>query len=136
MCWTNSAWKTAHSSAKTITEKKNTMDVGWGGVLFVWVAFFWPLIVVTVFTASKSNKIKHKTIFFFVGAMACYTLGILMNFPPGSKLIVEAEKQLRILLGWGEYSSLTIFISIVIMFGVHILITYSIYRCFRITTKD
>ena len=105
------------------------MDVSIGGVIFIWVASFWPLIVTTAFTAIKGKCIAKKGLFFVSSTIACYAIGILMNFIFPA-FWVDAIESAYQLLGVTNIKY-TMNAVTIIMFGIHIFITYMVYLSFR-----
>jgi hypothetical protein len=110
------------------------MDVGIGGVLFIWFMFFWPMITVMLFVCVKSTHIRDKAIFIPVAIIVNYAVGILLNFIfPAS--IATFSSQVSMVFGFGEMSSFRSNFAMAIMFGVHILIPFTIYLGFKKDSK-
>ena len=55
------------------------MDVGWGGVIFIWIGFLWPVIVTSLFTLVKSSAVK-KSGNFALSIAGGYTAMFAGNF--------------------------------------------------------
>jgi hypothetical protein len=53
------------------------MDVGWGGVIFIWIGFLWPVIVTSLFMLLKSSAVKKgsKFILSVAGGYAAMFVG-------------------------------------------------------------
>lgn len=54
------------------------MDVGWGGVAFIWTGFLWPVLVTVVYVIWKRAAILRKGLFFVASVVAGY-LAMLMG---------------------------------------------------------
>jgi len=110
------------------------MDVGIGGVLFIWFMFFWPLITVMLFVCLKSIHIRDKAIFIPVAIIVNYAVGILLNFIFPSS-ISTFSIQISNVFGFGGMSSFSSNFGIAIMFGVHVLVPCIIYLGFKKESK-
>jgi hypothetical protein len=116
-----------------VNYKKEKMDVSIGGVIFIWAAFFWPLIITTAFTVIKGKCIAKKGLFFVSSTVACYVIGILMNFIFPAYW-VDAIERIFQLLGVTNIK-FTMNAVTIIMFGIHIFITYIVFLSFRTQPK-
>ena len=55
------------------------MDVGLGGVIFIWVGFLWPVIVTSLFTIFKNSAVRKRG-YFALSLFGGYVSMFIGNF--------------------------------------------------------
>jgi hypothetical protein len=67
------------------------MDVSWQGVIFIWVAFLWPIFISIAYSIWKGSVIPRLGAFFLLSVVAGYIVMVAANFLLmfGSRLILE-----------------------------------------------
>jgi len=98
------------------------MDVGWHGVVFIWVVFLWPVFISIAYLIWKGSVIPRLGVFFLLSIVAGYIIMVAVNF-----LLMIGARFIR-----GE----SIFIISVVAFFVSPLFsTHYLSRKFELTEK-
>ncbi len=56
------------------------MDVGWQGVIFIWVVFLWPVFISIAYLIWKGTVISRLGVFFILSIVAGYIIMVAVNF--------------------------------------------------------
>lgn len=83
-----------------------------------------------LFVSVKSAHIRNKAIFIPVAIIVNYAVGILLIFTFPSSILAFSIQVSKV-FGFGEMSSFRANLDLAIMFGIHILIPYTIYLRFQ-----
>ncbi|MRS02862.1 hypothetical protein EG832_06510 [bacterium] len=98
------------------------MDVGWQGVVFIWLVFLWPVFISIVYLVWKGSFIARLGVFFLISVVAGYIIMVAVNF-----LLMIGGRFIR---GDGIF-----IISIVAFFVPPILSTHYFSRKFELTER-
>ena len=107
------------------------MDIGFTGIIFLWLALLWPIVAILIFVKSKSSYIKDNTTFFVVGFFLAYLFGYVFCFSIIS-LTIHLTEQIRNIFGLSDYYlSFLRYIPMAIIFAMPIAINYFVFFAFR-----
>ena len=56
------------------------MDIGWEGVVFLWVMFLWPVLLGGIYLVWKKGALKSKGKFFLASVAVGYLALLVGNF--------------------------------------------------------
>ena len=99
------------------------MDVGWQGVVFIWVVFLWPVFISVAYLIWKGSVIPRLGVFFLLSIAVGYIIMVAVNF-----LLMFCARFIR-----GE----SIFIiSVVAFFVPPFLSTHYLSQKFELTEKN
>jgi hypothetical protein len=61
--------------------------IGLGGIIFIWLAFFWPMILSTIYLSLRRSRITNAVRLWFVGTLVGY--GLYMGGGPFLVFLLE-----------------------------------------------
>jgi len=107
------------------------MDIGFKGIIILWLALLWPIVAVMLFVRSKSSYVKNNTAFFVIGFLLAYLFGYVFCYSIIYVKIILAA-WVRNTFGLSEYALAFLrYIPVVIILGMPIAINHCVFFAFR-----